>query len=97
MLISDIDYLETVSETSATHLIGGSDLNALAIADFFALAFSPSTVTNADVKTKAIRLPNSSFASSTIQLKSIAPTSNGLTIGFANATASISPTTINHI
>jgi hypothetical protein len=97
MLISDIDYLEPVSETSAMHLIGSSGFNALAIADFFALASSYSTVTNADVKNKAVSLPYGAFASSFIKLTSIAPGSNGVTSASATTSASISPSTIKPI
>jgi hypothetical protein len=94
MIISDIDYLESVLETSTTHLIGGLGSSALAIADFFALASGPLTSTNADVKTKAVTLPiaNSSFASSSIQVTSSSPTINGVASASATATASISPT-----
>jgi hypothetical protein len=96
IIISDIDYLEPVAETSAMRLNGGFNakggFNALAIANFFAFASSPSTATDAVVETKTFSSPKSSYATSSINLIAAAPGPNGLTSASATTSASISPT-----
>ncbi len=86
MIISDIDYLEPITETSATHLIGSS--GALAIADSFAFTYGTSTLTNTVFKNKAVSRPNGSAASSYVNLTASSP--NGVAIASASASAGIS-------
>lgn len=69
MRISDLDYLEPLSETSAIHLKGGT---AGASSKFLAFASGNSTNTSTFVKNRAISEGRGSFASSSVRVTSIA-------------------------
>ena len=82
MIISDLDYLEFMSETHAMQLNGGA---AIASSEFFALAFGNSTNTSTIAKNLAINdTGDGSVAISFIKVTSIA--SGGNT--FASSSAS---------
>ena len=82
MRISDLDYLESLSETHAMQLNGGG---ASAISQFLAQTFGNSTNTNAIVRNLAISAPDdNSIAISFVKETSIA--SGGNT--FASASTS---------
>jgi hypothetical protein len=83
MIISDIDYLEQVSETSTLHLSGGK---AIAISSFWALAFGPSTYTSAVVNNQVVVSPNTSFASSSVQVTAASSGSSVSAIASSSAT-----------
>ena len=74
MIISDLDYLESMSETHAMQLNGGG---ARAIANFFGQTLGNSTNTNAIVKNLAISNPgDNSVAISFVKQTSIASGGN---------------------
>ena len=74
MIISDLDYLEFMSETHAMQLNGGG---AIAIANFFGQTVGNSTKTNAIVKNLAISNPgHNSVAISFVEETSIASGGN---------------------
>lgn len=62
MIISDIDYLDSISETSAMHVNGGG--SALAISEFLAQAYGDSTSVISYIRNRAVSQPRKSSASS---------------------------------
>lgn len=62
MIISDIDYLDSISETSAMYVNGGG--SALAISGFSAQAYGDSTSVITYIRNRAVSQPRKSSASS---------------------------------
>lgn len=81
MIISDLDYLGSIPETSAIYLNGG---DAIAISGFVASAYGSSTSTGTVLNNLVISRPSGSVASSSIKVTAIA---SGLNV-FATASAS---------
>lgn len=86
MIISDIDYLEHLSETSAIHLSGGG--SASAISGFWALALGPSTYTAAVANNQAVTRPGSSSASSSVQVIAVSSGGSAFASAFSSASSS---------
>ncbi|MGM3305983.1 hypothetical protein ACSQ6I_08380 [Anabaena sp. WFMT] len=82
MIISDLDYLDFIPETSTIGLNGGG---AIAISRFSAAAFGSSTYTGTVINNLASYQPNGSVASSSIRVISIA--SGGNTSSSASASS----------
>lgn len=69
MIISDLDYLDSILETSAMHLNGSG---ARAFSKFSAEAYGKSTNISAFVKNLAISKPNTSISMSSVAVSVIA-------------------------
>lgn len=88
MLICDLDYLDTIPETSTMHLNGGQ---AVAISAFSASAFGDATSINTFLKNIIISGTGGSFANSSVRVNSIS--SGGSTFASASSLAHVSPST----
>ncbi|MCM0591392.1 MAG: hypothetical protein HEQ19_20660 [Gloeotrichia echinulata CP02] len=87
MIISDLDYLDFIPETSACHLNGSG---ATAMSVFSASAFGSSTYTDTFVNNLATIQPNISFALSYIRVISRASGSNPVSSVSASSFSSAS-------
>lgn len=86
MLIYDLDYLDTISETSFRHLNGGK---AVAISAFSASAFGDSTSINTFLENIAGSGYRGSFANSSVRVTSTS--SGGTSFASASSLAYVSP------
>lgn len=86
MIVSDLDYLDVVTDTVCLHLTGSS--SALAISSFWADTFGPSTHTATVINNQVIVRPNSSFASSSV--RAMALSFEGSAFASASSTAAAS-------
>lgn len=75
MIISDIDYLESLDETYTKHLNGG---RAIAISGFSAEAYGNSTNISIILKNRAISRSGFDFTSSSVRITSIASGDNAI-------------------
>ncbi len=87
MIVSDLDYLDSLPEITAIYLNGGG---ALAISGFSAAAFGSSTYTGGVFNNLAISRPSGSLAVSSARVTSIASGSNTFAIASASSIASVS-------
>jgi hypothetical protein len=85
MHICDLDYLESIPETSTIHLNGG---RAVAISAFSASAFGDATSINTFLQNLAISRSGGSFANSSVHVTSIS--SGGSTFASASSLAYVS-------
>lgn len=87
MIISDIDYLESIAEADAMHLSGGY---ATALSQFSAFSFGNSTSTSTVIKNKAVNgYRGISFASSNVSSTSAASGDNTITGSSASSASSV--------
>ncbi len=87
MILSDLDYLDSIPEMTVIYLNGSG---ALAISGFSAAAFGSSTYTGGVFNNLAISHPYSSLAVSSVSVTSIASGSNTFAIASASSIASVS-------
>jgi hypothetical protein len=87
MIISDLDYLDSLPEMTAIYLNGSG---ALAISGFSAAAFGSSTYTGGVFNNLAISGPYGSLAISSVRVISMASGSNAFVIASAYSIASVS-------
>ncbi len=87
MIISDLDYLESVTETSAMDLHGG---NYTAISEFSALATGNSNRIKTSVINRVINAPKSSISISSVSLNLAASSSGREAFVSASATSTSS-------
>jgi hypothetical protein len=87
MIISDLDYLDSILETDAIHLNGGS---AVANSTAWAVASGSSTATSILFQNLAISNPNGSLAASSVRSSAKATGGNAFSAAFSSASASSS-------
>lgn len=88
MIISDLDYLDSISEVSTVYITGGK--SATAISGFSALAIGDSTYTDTVVKNFSSTKPNgSSTASSSVRVISLASGGNAYSSSTAVSYSSV--------
>ncbi len=83
MIISDIDYLHSITETDVIHLNGG---DAVTISKAWTIAYGSSTASNIVIKNQAISKPRYSFSASSVSATS--KSSDGTTISYASSSSS---------
>jgi hypothetical protein len=86
-IISDIDYLDSLPETSAMYLNGSA---AIAFSTFSAIASGSATYTYAALKNLALSIPAISVASSEVQVTAIASGGNIFASASAASRAAVS-------
>ncbi|MBW4601518.1 MAG: hypothetical protein KME29_18570 [Calothrix sp. FI2-JRJ7] len=87
MIISDIDYLDSISDTSAMHVSGGS---ALAFSGFSAQAYGDSTSVISYIRNRAVSTPRKSSASSSASVGAAASGSDTLVTVSASSASFVS-------
>jgi hypothetical protein len=87
MIISDLDYLDSIVETDAIDLNGG---NAVANSTALAIATGSSTATSIIFKNLAISNPGGSLAASSVRSSAKSTGGNTFSAAFSSASASSS-------